>query len=100
MMARLWLSLLVLLAVPAVRAEPIASSDIYVIDGGMAINRAGNLALVTNRADNSVSVLSISGKTVTARPPTLLRNNHPPWQLRLTANGRWWPRLWRTGSHF
>lgn len=31
---------------------------------GMAINRAGNLALVTNRADNSVSVLSISGKTV------------------------------------
>jgi DNA-binding beta-propeller fold protein YncE len=31
---------------------------------GMAINRAGNLALVTNRADNTVSVLSISGKTV------------------------------------
>ncbi len=31
---------------------------------GMAINRAGNLALVTNRADNSLSVLSISGKTV------------------------------------
>jgi YVTN family beta-propeller protein len=32
---------------------------------GLAINRAGNLALVTNRADNSVSVLTISGKTVT-----------------------------------
>jgi DNA-binding beta-propeller fold protein YncE len=32
---------------------------------GMAINRAGNLALVTNRADNTLSVLSISGKTVT-----------------------------------
>jgi YVTN family beta-propeller protein len=31
---------------------------------GMAINRAGNLALVANRADNSVSVLSISGKEV------------------------------------
>ena len=31
---------------------------------GMTINRAGNLALVANRADNSVSVLSISGKTV------------------------------------
>jgi YVTN family beta-propeller protein len=31
---------------------------------GLAINRAGNLALVDNRADNSVSVLSISGKTV------------------------------------
>ncbi|MGH7246468.1 MAG: YncE family protein, partial [Pseudomonadota bacterium] len=32
---------------------------------GLAINRAGNLALVCNRADNSVSVLSIAGKTVT-----------------------------------
>jgi DNA-binding beta-propeller fold protein YncE len=31
---------------------------------GMAINRAGNLALVANRAENSVSVLSISGKNV------------------------------------
>jgi len=31
---------------------------------GMAINRAGNLALVANRAENSISVLSISGKTV------------------------------------
>ena len=32
---------------------------------GMAINHAGNLALVANRADNTVSVLTISGKTVT-----------------------------------
>jgi DNA-binding beta-propeller fold protein YncE len=31
---------------------------------GMAINRAGTLALVANRADDSVSVLSIDGKTV------------------------------------
>ena len=31
---------------------------------GMAINRAGNLALIANRADNSVSVLSIQGKAV------------------------------------
>jgi DNA-binding beta-propeller fold protein YncE len=31
---------------------------------GMAINPAGNLALVTNRADNSVTVLSIHGKEV------------------------------------
>jgi DNA-binding beta-propeller fold protein YncE len=31
---------------------------------GMAINRAGNLALVANRADNSISVLSIAGKQV------------------------------------
>jgi len=31
---------------------------------GLDINRAGNLALVTNRADNSISVLSIEGKEV------------------------------------
>ena len=31
---------------------------------GMAINRAGDLALVANRADNTVSVLSIKGKEV------------------------------------
>ena len=31
---------------------------------GMSINRAGTLALVTNRADNSISVLSIQGKQV------------------------------------
>ncbi len=31
---------------------------------GMAINRAGTLALIANRADNTVSVLTISGKEV------------------------------------
>lgn len=31
---------------------------------GMAINKAGNLAIVANRAENSVSVLSINGKEV------------------------------------
>jgi DNA-binding beta-propeller fold protein YncE len=31
---------------------------------GMAINRAGTLALVANRADDTISVLSIDGKTV------------------------------------
>jgi hypothetical protein len=30
----------------------------------LSINKAGNLALVANRADNSISVLSISGKDV------------------------------------
>src|SRR5215510_9272897 len=57
-------------------------SDIFVVDlksnppaliatikggkqpSGVAINRAGNLALVANRADNSISVLSIRGKEV------------------------------------
>lgn len=32
---------------------------------GMSINRAGNLALVTNRADNAIAVLRIAGKKVT-----------------------------------
>jgi len=32
---------------------------------GMSINRAGNLALITNRADNSIGVLRIAGKKVT-----------------------------------
>jgi len=32
---------------------------------GMSINRAGNLALVANRNDNSISVLRIAGKKVT-----------------------------------
>ena len=62
--------------------KPVPTNDLFVIDlksnppaliatvkvgkqpSGMAINRAGNLALVTNRADNSVSVLSIRGKQV------------------------------------
>src|SRR5438034_9319827 len=60
----------------------VPGSDIFVIDlksnppalvstvkagrqpSGMAINRAGNLALVTNRADNSMSVLSFRGRGV------------------------------------
>ena len=58
------------------------STDVFVIDlksnppaqiatvkvgkqpSGMAIDRAGRLALVTNRADNSVAVLSIQGREV------------------------------------
>jgi DNA-binding beta-propeller fold protein YncE len=42
----------------------IATIQIGKQPSGMAINRAGNLALIANRADNSVSVLTISGKTV------------------------------------
>ncbi|HEX4782277.1 MAG TPA: YncE family protein [Usitatibacter sp.] len=60
----------------------VPSADIFVIDlkasppalvatvkggkqpSGMAINKAGNMALVANRADNSVTVLSIDGKDV------------------------------------
>jgi DNA-binding beta-propeller fold protein YncE len=63
--------------------KPVPDSKLYVIDltaappklidtvavgkqpSGMAINRAGNLALIANRADNSLSVLRIAGKKVT-----------------------------------
>jgi DNA-binding beta-propeller fold protein YncE len=42
----------------------IASVEVGKQPSGLAINRAGDLALVTNRADNSISVLSIQGKEV------------------------------------
>ena len=42
----------------------IATVEVGKQPSGMAINRAGDLALVTNRADNSISVLSIKGKDV------------------------------------
>ena len=48
-------------------ASPPARIDTVTVGkqpSGMAINRAGNLALVANRADNSISVLSIQGKQV------------------------------------
>jgi YVTN family beta-propeller protein len=62
--------------------KSVPGNDIFVIDlkanppalietikggkqpSGMAINRAGNLALVANRADNSITVLSIRGREV------------------------------------
>ena len=48
---------------------------------GMAINRAGNLALVCNRAENTVSVLSISGKNVAVAGTVALAPADAPNQL-------------------
>jgi DNA-binding beta-propeller fold protein YncE len=42
----------------------IATLELGKQPSGMAVNRAGTLALVANRADDTVSVLSIEGKTV------------------------------------
>ena len=42
----------------------IATVDVGKQPSGLSINKAGTLALVANRADNSISVLSISGKDV------------------------------------
>ncbi len=44
--------------------RPIATLAVGKQPSGMAINHAGNLALVANRADNSLSVLTINGKEV------------------------------------
>ena len=53
---------------------------------GMAINREGSLALVANRADNTVSVLSIAGKTVTVVDTVALAPaNAPSQQLSAVA---------------
>jgi DNA-binding beta-propeller fold protein YncE len=49
-------------------AQPPALIDTVAVGkqpSGLSINRAGNLALVTNRADNSIGVLRIAGKKVT-----------------------------------
>lgn len=47
---------------------PLAAATVQVGKGpaGIAINKAGTLALVANREEGTVSVLTISGKTVTA----------------------------------
>ena len=63
--------------------KPVPDDKLYIIDlatdppklidtlaagkqpSGLSINRAGNLALVANRADNSITVLRIAGKKVT-----------------------------------
>ena len=44
--------------------QQIATVELGKQPSGMAINKAGTLALVANRADDTVSVLSISGKEV------------------------------------
>ncbi len=44
--------------------KQIATVELGKQPSGMAINKAGTLALVANRADDTVSVLSISGKEV------------------------------------
>ena len=88
--------------------KPVPDNKLYVIDlttnppklidtvavgkqpSGMSINRAGNLALIANRADNSISVLSIAGKKVklvdTRRDGRAGRARR---RSRPTASARW-----------
>ena len=51
---------------PAPAAKVLATVQAGKGAAGIAMNRAGTLALVANRAEGTVSVLTISGKTVTA----------------------------------
>jgi len=53
---------------------------------GLSINRAGDLALVANRADNSVSVLRIAGKKVTLIDTVAM--NDSVAHVRFTPDGK------------
>jgi DNA-binding beta-propeller fold protein YncE len=59
---------------------------------GMAINKAGTLALVANRADNTVSVLTISGKDVKVVDTVALAApgapNEQPSAVAITPDGK------------
>jgi DNA-binding beta-propeller fold protein YncE len=59
---------------------------------GLAINRAGTLALVTNRAENTVSVLAISGKEVKVVDKVALAPEGAPAQqpsaVAITPDGK------------
>ena len=59
---------------------------------GMAINRAGTLALIANRADNTVSVLTISGKEVKVVGTVALAAKDAPSQqlsaVAITPDGK------------
>lgn len=50
---------------PAPAAKVLATLQVGKGAAGIAMNRAGTLALVANRAEGTVSVLAINGKTVT-----------------------------------
>ncbi|MEJ0068785.1 MAG: hypothetical protein WDO24_08735 [Pseudomonadota bacterium] len=52
---------------------------------GMAINKAGDMALVTNRADNSISVLSIKGKEVKLTDTIAMATRWRRWPSRPTG---------------
>ena len=58
---------------------------------GMSINRAGTLALIANRADNSISVLRIAGKKVELIDTVAIGEQVAHVASRRTASARWRP---------
>jgi DNA-binding beta-propeller fold protein YncE len=56
---------------------------------GVSINRSGNLALVANRAEGSVSIFTITGKTLTPAGKVQLGNdNSGPSHVAITPDGK------------
>jgi DNA-binding beta-propeller fold protein YncE len=72
--------------------QEIATVELGKQPSGMAINRAGTLALVANRADDTVSVLSISGKEVKVVDTVSVSSGGPnkeqPSSVAITPDGR------------
>jgi DNA-binding beta-propeller fold protein YncE len=70
----------------------IATVELGKQPSGMAINRAGTLALVANRADDTVSVLSISGKNVKVVDTVSVSSGGPnkeqPSAVAITPDGK------------
>jgi DNA-binding beta-propeller fold protein YncE len=72
--------------------QQIATLELGKQPSGMAINRAGTLALVANRADDTVSVLSISGKEVKVVDTVSVSSGGPnkeqPSAVAITPDGK------------
>jgi DNA-binding beta-propeller fold protein YncE len=72
--------------------QQIATVELGKQPSGMAINKAGTLALVANRADDTVSVLSISGKEVKVVDTVSVSSGGPnkeqPSAIAITPDGK------------
>jgi DNA-binding beta-propeller fold protein YncE len=67
----------------------LATVEAGISPAGIAINRAGTLALVANRGDGTVSVFTISGKTLTASGKVDFGNPKAgPSAIALTPDGK------------
>ena len=56
---------------------------------GLSISPRGDIALVANRGDNSISVLSINGTEVRVTGTVARASRSRTWCSRPTASGRW-----------
>ena len=77
-------------AAPAYAPKIIATLTVGKGAAGIAINRAGTLALVANRNEGTVSVLTIAGKTVTVLPEKIRLGDEKsgPSGIAITPDGR------------